>query len=512
VRLWLIVFAVLNAALYSALLPLWEGFDEPFHFAFVQQLANGWGLLDPHQAPLTREVDESFRLAPASHVVLINLPQSLSYNAYFALPLAERLELRQRLWNLPVEWRWIRSRQANYEAHHPPLGYLLLAVPERLLARVPLLLRVLLLRWICALAGAFLLMNAARRLATQLGLSETHCDLVVFGVLSTQMTWATIAHVANDWLAVPLAIWTLVWTIEYSDRPTRRNLICAVAILALGLWTKAYFLTCIPLLLCVCAIRGGAKRALLAVALLAALAGPWYCRNWFLYGTVSGMQEARAGIGATAVLRAAPSLPWIAALGNMARGALWTSNNSFGTFSAVMLNTMLALGLAGLCLWAASAHSRAEWITAAYCACFAAALLYATGIMWLSVHGIGASPWYAETAVAPLYVLFTLGAARWRFGRVLSITFALLSGYVLIATYAVKLIPLYSGFEGRSTLAELAQWYGRDFPRMSANLGTAALAPSWCLFALAAAVIAVTLILAILLTRRLAHPAVSRPA
>jgi len=39
----LIGFAAANAVLYSALLPLWEGFDEPFHFGYVQRLANGRG-------------------------------------------------------------------------------------------------------------------------------------------------------------------------------------------------------------------------------------------------------------------------------------------------------------------------------------------------------------------------------------------------------------------------------------------------------------------------------------
>jgi len=37
----LLAYGLLNATLYTGLLPLWEGFDEPFHFAYVQQLANG---------------------------------------------------------------------------------------------------------------------------------------------------------------------------------------------------------------------------------------------------------------------------------------------------------------------------------------------------------------------------------------------------------------------------------------------------------------------------------------
>ncbi len=49
-RLSLPGFALLNAIRDSALLPLWEGFDEPFHFGYVQWIANGGGLPDAQTA------------------------------------------------------------------------------------------------------------------------------------------------------------------------------------------------------------------------------------------------------------------------------------------------------------------------------------------------------------------------------------------------------------------------------------------------------------------------------
>lgn len=62
-KLLLVAYALANAVLYSAMLPLWEGFDEPFHFGYVQRLANGQGFPDPrttlsfarnHLVPLAR--------------------------------------------------------------------------------------------------------------------------------------------------------------------------------------------------------------------------------------------------------------------------------------------------------------------------------------------------------------------------------------------------------------------------------------------------------------------------
>src|SRR5258708_6448606 len=117
------VFALLNAALYSMLLPLWEGFDEPFHFGYVQSLANGEGLPDARTARLSREVEESLLLAPASHVVRQNLPQVTTYRDYFSWTADRRAEIQRQLRAIPREDRRQTSQIANYEAQHPPLAY-----------------------------------------------------------------------------------------------------------------------------------------------------------------------------------------------------------------------------------------------------------------------------------------------------------------------------------------------------------------------------------------------------
>jgi hypothetical protein len=84
VRRLLMVYAILNAVLYSMLLPLWEGFDEPFHFGYVQQLANGRAFPDARSARLSREAWQSIRLAPASDAVKANLPEVVTYSEYFS--------------------------------------------------------------------------------------------------------------------------------------------------------------------------------------------------------------------------------------------------------------------------------------------------------------------------------------------------------------------------------------------------------------------------------------------
>jgi len=60
----LVAYGLANAVLYSAMLPLWEGFDEPFHFGYVQHLANAQGLPDPRASFLSREIGSSILIAP----------------------------------------------------------------------------------------------------------------------------------------------------------------------------------------------------------------------------------------------------------------------------------------------------------------------------------------------------------------------------------------------------------------------------------------------------------------
>jgi len=60
--------------------------------------------------------------------------------------------------------------------------------------------------------------------------------------------------------------------------------------------------------------------------------------------------------------------------------------------------------------------------------------------------------------------LLALGLTRsGRAGRILGAALALVSAYLIAATYVVKLIPLYAGYaEGSIRPAQLLQWYRQD--------------------------------------------------
>ena len=505
VRILLIAYALLNAVLYSLLLPLWEGFDEPFHFAYVQQLANGQGLPDARTAGLSREVAASLLLAPASQAVKQNLPQVTSYSEYFSWPAPRRSDLRRQLDAIPEELRWHTSEDSlNYEAQQSPLAYILLAFPERLLASVSLPVRVALLRIMAGVAGALLLFSGAERLFAQLNIGQPYKNVALFCLLSCQMTWATIAHVGNDWLAVPIAVWTLVALNLLASNPSLRTTALASVVLAAGLVTKAYFLAFVPLLIGLCAWRRRWRELAIASLILCALAGPWYARNLVRYGVLSGTQESRAGIGLPAVLNSAPTLNWPTVIWSNLRGALWTGNNTFTSFSVTTMNLTLGLILLALLLWAATRHRSAEWITVWFCALFALALGYQTVVTHIHTHGVanGPSAWYLQVFSAPLLGLALLGASRRpRIGRWVALLLILLFGYILAATYAVKLIPLYGGYEARTSLAGVASLYSHQLRALAANLDMLTLAPAVIIFGLAGVVILLVIAQQILLIR-----------
>jgi hypothetical protein len=481
-RCWLLLaYALANATLYSMLLPLWEGFDEPFHFGYVQFLANGNGFPDPRMSRLSQEVGASLLLAPGSLSVQRNLPEIPSYPEFFESAESKRRRAHQQLSDIDPSLRWQPSDSLDYEALQAPLAYAILALPERALAKMPLPSRVLLLRIIAGTLGGLLLFLGAERLGRQLGISDPHKEVAMFCTFSCQMLWATLAHVANDWLAVPLTLWLLVTVIDYEEYPSVRRAMLASGVLLMGLLTKAYFIAFLPLLISVCILRRRWRDLGVGLVFIAALAGPWYMRNLERYGTISGMQELRQGTDPMLALQAIRVTKIPAAFDSYARGGLWTANNTFRSFSIKTLRAVIFAWLAALLLWAATRHRRAEWIVVLFSCLFILALAYDTGINYVASHHESASPsaWYTQVLLVPMLALSFLGTSRsGKAGRVVAVSMMLLFGYILVVTYWVKLIPLYGGFEGRTSLSSVIMLYRERLSMLMVGLNDVCLAPA----------------------------------
>ena len=92
IRRVVLLFGIVNACLYSALLPLWEGFDEPYHYACVESIWESRRLPALGRTFLTGDVFRSFEFAPLSYLVHEATGQGTSYEEWFPLPQQEKDE------------------------------------------------------------------------------------------------------------------------------------------------------------------------------------------------------------------------------------------------------------------------------------------------------------------------------------------------------------------------------------------------------------------------------------
>jgi hypothetical protein len=496
VRRALLIFGAVNAVLYAGLTPLWEGFDEAFHYGYVQHLWTARALPVQKRTCLSQEIWRSFPLAPASYIVQRNLPMVTTFDDYFRLPAAERAGRRAKLERLDPSLAGVSSEAPNYEAQQAPTAYAVLAPLHAMWAHVPLPDRVWRLRLVCALAAVLATGLLTLRLGRLLRLDERGQCAALFLTFSSQMFYATTAHVANDWLALPLFLLVLNSLMEVSPW------VLAAALVA-GLLTKAYFLALVPFAIAVVVSSRGWRKGVIFTLILGA-AAPWYIRNVVLYRDLAGLQENVGGTSLGALADATLRLPWGKALLADAKSSLWEGNSSATSFGSTTIWLMLALLTAGVVCYLIAAWRKRpptiELVLLGAMACYAAGLVYNNVVQWVASRGVGitTAPWYVQLLAPPGYCLLIAGFARsGRPGRYLRIATCALWAYVISATYVAKLIPMYGGYAGRPVrLAEIVRWYTGSSHELWEILGTTAMAPPAMIFVLAAAVVVLAFALA----------------
>jgi hypothetical protein len=504
VRWALLIFGAMNAILYAGLTPLWEGFDEPFHYGYVQHLRSAHSLPVQRQTPLSEEVWRSFPLAPASYIVQRNLPMVTTFDDWFRLPPEGRRSRRRQLEQLDPTLASVPSNAPNYESQQAPLAYALIAPFDRLWADASLPVRV----WRLRLLGVLVSSLASGVLLFQLGgllsLDERSRLTAVFLLFASQMFYATTAHVANDWLALPLFLLVLNAGLSLYAKPSRSAALLLGIALATGLLTKAYFLALIPFALGVVLFRCGWRDRILFAAVALVPPAPWYIRNLSLYGDLAGQQENLGGTPVRALWNTAFRLPWAQSLLATAKSSLWEGNSSATTFGYVTIWLMLAVLAAAVVCYLRKAPPPIERVLLAGMFCYGAALAYNNVLQYLFTKGAGITPapWYVELLEAPALCLLLAGLARaGTAGRIIRVAWCWLWAYVISATYVAKLIPMYGGYAGRPVrFLEIARWYASSLPQIGEVLAHTALISPAAIFALTVCVVIAAFALAWRLT------------
>jgi len=148
---------------------------------------------------------------------------------------------------------------------------------------------------------------------------------------------------------------------------------------------------------------------------------------------------------------------------------------------------------------------------------FAAIVLFSVAVAYGSCASFadrnggvaGASPWYTQVLLAPVMALAYLGMSRWKgFGRVLAACTAAIWTWVLMATWTVKLFPMYSGGGAAPMrMHDVWSWYVHGAAAHSRDLSLLALGSAPLLYA----GLFVSVTLSVLLSAAIVRGLVSRP-
>src|SRR5712692_6600090 len=93
----ILLFGIVNAVLYSSLLPLWEGFDETFHYGYVQYVSTHGTFPVLGQAVISEEIWQALQNQPVSHYIQASTKAPLNFTDYSGLSNDQRLTLRHSL-------------------------------------------------------------------------------------------------------------------------------------------------------------------------------------------------------------------------------------------------------------------------------------------------------------------------------------------------------------------------------------------------------------------------------
>ena len=469
--LWLAFIA--RGFWYCAVLPPWEGYDEPFHFAALEHIASGQGM--PHaDAPISLEVEKSLALLPLPWMLTLhNIPGPLmSYDEFWRLPPAERDSRITATRALPPEEgsRPATEEIVNYESQQPPLYYWLFGVALRWMSGSRLLSRIYILR-LCNVLLASVVIPLVYWIARRVLGSEPQALGTTAIVLLLPELMINLARVSNEGIALVCYTVILAAAIATVDKPLSwRAWILLGLGLGAGLLSKAYVLSAVPAVILLAILvtsrsqRSGEQRVSWNSIVLRltstfvvtfAIAGAWYIGVHRATGSWTGVTDdvAARHLSLPQKFAQLPNVNWKSGALSILISHLWFGAWSFLRVPDVIY--VLAFVLIGGAIvgvfvrlvrkGARARETRAILGLAAFYLCFWAGLLYDVLVIYLT-KGVSASAgWYLYAAVAAEIILLVWGLQAFFPARIVFPGLAL--GITALDLYGMHglLMPYYTG-------------------------------------------------------------------
>lgn len=478
---------VVRGVFYASLLPLWEGYDEYSHFAYIQYLTTHGAIPIPAQSRNSLEVGASLTQSPMPWTAR-GVPGAMTYDAFWQLPTAQRA-LRTAPLRAPADAA-ARAEDPRgepiYESQQPPFYYWLMAPLLRAAESWSLAARVFLLR--CA---AVLLCSLALPLGFALARRVLASGALAIGVIATVAcmpeAMIDIARVGNESLALLVYTALLYACVRLLDEgPGLRSCLLIGVLLGCGLLTKAYFLTAIPAVCIAFALapRRNPGWVAASLAIAAAIAGWWYRFIHAATGDFTGQIQSVAikSVPLAERLRVALRLDWLRAIDMALFSHIWFGGWSFLQVRSWIYHLFYAVALAALIgltlLVLRRRATKAMWLLAGFEALFCASLAYQVTIAQIAYRKPMTNGWYLYCLVFAEIILICAGLMallppRHRVWAPLGLTglFALLDLYGM----NFVLIPYYLGLiahtpDGRLPAFHAAQLWQTGLPEIGSRV------------------------------------------
>ena len=419
------------------MLPMWEGWDEYAHFAWIQHWSDT-GTLPRTTDSVSREIDESMRLAPLPWELRWIGPPYLTHADWWALPANERDERVRQLAQLspalahqpavPIDGK---KPFVFYEAQQPPLFYWIASPVMRPASDWPIHDRVLLIRLFSVLLASMAIpftFLASRKVLGSGAIYVAALLAVAPGLM------IDAAHIANDGLAIGLAT-VFLWLMMRE----KTSWIAAGTVLGAAILAKASLLVLAPVLIVLWFRRP--KQMGLALALGFVIGGWWYVRNVLIGMPLTGWQESvplsQVAVGAVALFHHGG---WINEAYTIAKSFTW-----FGAWSFITLRTWMYLALEGVAFGGMIAGLRQQGLRAplTFLIAFTIAIIGGAAA-YFAVHNVAGIPgWYLWPAGGAMAMLIVAGLRRY------SVLFAAMLALTDLYGAAARMMPYYAGLAAR---------------------------------------------------------------
>jgi hypothetical protein len=468
-RVWTAwVFFILLGLFVALVVPLGEGFDEPWHLGYVQYFAQTGRLLPGPQIHLSVELDQLLVRHPTGWRLRDIFPSLHSHDEYWQQPPDERLrideDVRQMRFGSPYQ-EGSSEFSTQYESHQPPLYYAL-AAPFFLLsaAVLPLADVFLLLRiWSMLLASTVVPLSflLAKRISGSLAVATSAGLLVsMFPGL-----FPDVVRVSNDALAVPLAALVFLLLAQFLESRSKRHALLLGLSLLAGLSTKAFF---IPILFAVIVSLLWLKEipSAATVFLTSSAGWIWYARNFWITGSLTGLPETvLANTTVTASLSSIGLIEWLDVFRLAAVSHVWMGNWSLLQYRGWIYQTVLymfGIGIAGFILHTAKSRKPVNRVMLFVYLCFAASLIYYATQVFQKTGIPVIQGWYLSPLVPLEAIAFVTGI---RFllssrGMMFGVAFAGLC-FLAMSVYGNAFIaaPYYTGMISHAPSGHLRAYH-----------------------------------------------------